>query len=123
MTKYEKAKARIENREKVRQKRELEAIEAAKNAPTPEQEYLDISRKIRECEVEKDRYPIKKTNHILHLLLTILTGGVWLIVWILVAMNVSNSNSQAEAIKTRCIGELEELYLLKDRAELKIKGV
>ena len=31
---------------------------------------------------ELDKY---RTNHILHLLLTILTGGLWLIVWFIVA--------------------------------------
>ena len=28
----------------------------------------------------------KGTNHILHLLLTLLTGGLWLIIWILCAI-------------------------------------
>ena len=30
----------------------------------------------------------KGTNHILHLLLTVLTGGLWLIVWILVSIKI-----------------------------------
>ena len=30
----------------------------------------------------------KGTNHILHLLLTIVTGGIWIIVWILVSIKM-----------------------------------
>jgi hypothetical protein len=29
----------------------------------------------------------RETNHILHLLLTLITGGIWFIIWIIVAMN------------------------------------
>jgi len=39
-----------------------------------------------------------KTNHILHLILSILTAGTWLIVWILVA--ASNSNKRYKALQT-----------------------
>ena len=38
----------------------------------------------------------RKTNHILHLLLTIITGGLWVIVWILVAISNSSHNSSIE---------------------------
>ncbi|MHC4062401.1 MAG: hypothetical protein ACYSR4_03310 [Planctomycetota bacterium] len=30
----------------------------------------------------------KGTNHVLHLLLTLVTGGLWLIVWILCAIKI-----------------------------------
>jgi len=30
----------------------------------------------------------KGTNHVLHLLLTVLTAGLWLIVWILVSIKI-----------------------------------
>ena len=38
-----------------------------------------------------------KTNHILHLILTILTGGIWLIVWILVVFNNNIKRSEIDA--------------------------
>lgn len=34
----------------------------------------------------------KKTNHVLHLLLSVLTAGLWLPVWFLVAFKNSASN-------------------------------
>jgi len=36
------------------------------------------------CE-EKTIHNAKKTNHILHLLLSIITAGIWLVVWVLIA--------------------------------------
>jgi hypothetical protein len=33
-----------------------------------------------------------KTSHVLHLILSILTGGLWLFVWVLVAMSNSRRN-------------------------------
>lgn len=33
----------------------------------------------------------KGTNHILHLLLSIITGGLWLAVWIIISLNSSES--------------------------------
>jgi hypothetical protein len=39
----------------------------------------------------------KQTNHILHLLLSIVTGGLWLIVWLLVASSNSSHNRQIES--------------------------
>jgi hypothetical protein len=38
-----------------------------------------------------------KTNHILHLLLSILTGGLWLVIW--VAVSLSNSSERAKVNK------------------------
>ena len=37
--------------------------------------------------------PKEKTNHILHLLITLITGGIWVIVWICVAHSVSKHNA------------------------------
>ena len=37
-----------------------------------------------------------KTNHILHLVLTILTGGLWVIVWLFIG--ISNSNKRDDAM-------------------------
>ena len=39
-----------------------------------------------------------KTNHILHLILTILTAGLWLIVWVIVAS--SNSTKRYSSMNT-----------------------
>ena len=39
----------------------------------------------------------KTTNHILHLILTFLTFGFWLIVWICIAMSNSNYNSRIQS--------------------------
>lgn len=41
------------------------------------------------CE-KKTVHNAKKTNHILHLLLSVLTAGLWLIVWLFVADNNSH---------------------------------
>ena len=35
----------------------------------------------------------KKTSHILHLLLSIITAGIWVIIWILVAISNGSVNS------------------------------
>ena len=39
----------------------------------------------------------KQTNHILHLLLSVVTGGVWLIVWFFVADSNRRHNRQVDA--------------------------
>ena len=36
----------------------------------------------------------KKTSHVLHLLLSVLTGGVWLIVWALCSIANASQNSK-----------------------------
>ena len=38
----------------------------------------------------------KKTNHILHLLLSIITAGIWIIIWILVAISNSSENAKID---------------------------
>ncbi len=57
-----------------------------------------------------------KTNHILHLILSIVTAGLWLIVWLFVAM--SNNDTAISKLDK----ELLDLYALKKEAEYKIKG-
>ncbi len=42
---------------------------------------------------------IHKTNHVLHLLLSVFTGGLWIPVWILTAI----TNQQREANEVRAI--------------------
>ena len=36
----------------------------------------------------------KKTSHVLHLLLSVLTGGVWLIIWALCSIANASQNSK-----------------------------
>ena len=39
----------------------------------------------------------KNTSHILHLLLSIITGGIWVVVWIIVALSNSMENSKIDS--------------------------
>lgn len=48
----------------------------------------------------------KKTNHILHLILSIVTGGLWLVIWLLVGMSNSSHNS-------RLLGEMNHIMNYK----------
>ena len=43
----------------------------------------------------------KKTSHILHLLLSIVTAGVWVIMWILVAISNASENSKIDRTITK----------------------
>jgi hypothetical protein len=38
----------------------------------------------------------KDTNHVLHLIMTILTGGLWLIVWLIVTSNKNSHNKKLD---------------------------
>ena len=38
----------------------------------------------------------KATNHIFHLILSVLTGGLWLIVWLIAASNNSSHNKELD---------------------------
>ncbi len=38
----------------------------------------------------------KKTSHVLHLLMSIITVGLWIIIWILVAISNSNENAKID---------------------------
>ncbi|MHB2246694.1 hypothetical protein ACX64O_07430 [Pseudomonas fitomaticsae] len=38
----------------------------------------------------------KKTNHILHVIMTVLTGGLWLIVWLVVASSNQGHNKKLD---------------------------
>lgn len=37
-----------------------------------------------------------RTSHILHLLLSLVTGGLWLIVWVVVAISNASKRSQID---------------------------
>ncbi len=39
-----------------------------------------------------------KTNHILHLIFTIITGGFWSIVWVIVAISNANERRKCDKI-------------------------
>lgn len=45
----------------------------------------------------------KTTNHILHLILTVLTGGLWTIVWIIVASKNSSHNKAIQGEMMRVL--------------------
>lgn len=51
-----------------------------------------------------------KTNHILHLLLSVLTGGLWLAIWLLVA--ISNATQRA-AIDRQLQGKSKDQNILQ----------
>jgi uncharacterized membrane protein YvbJ len=38
----------------------------------------------------------KKTSHLLHLLMSIITAGLWIIIWILVTISNSNENAKID---------------------------
>jgi hypothetical protein len=43
-----------------------------------------------------DKLESLKINHILHLLLSLLTGGLWIIVWVLITMSVNSQKKELE---------------------------
>jgi len=46
-----------------------------------------------EIDILKDKLATTKVNHILHLLLSIFTAGIWIIVWILISISVASEKS------------------------------
>jgi len=50
------------------------------------------NQKIRQLEIVANN---AKTNHILHLILSIVTGGIWIILWILVSIGNASERKQA----------------------------
>jgi len=65
----------------------------------------NIDYKIKETEQLLQE---QKVNHILHLLLSIITAGFWIIAWILVVINVSSKKSSLQK-------KLKELYKIKEQ--------
>jgi len=45
----------------------------------------------------------KKTNHVLHLILSICTGGLWIIIWILVSMQNDMHNKSIDRKMNRIV--------------------
>ena len=51
--------------------------------------------KYNEIELQKLRIQKHKTNHILHLLISIITAGLWVPIWFMVSITNSISRNQA----------------------------
>lgn len=65
-----------------------------------------------------------KTNHILHLILTVLTGGLWAFVWVLVSFSNSRKRKDslsAQGLQSKCVCEHYVGELKKEVEELKSK--
>lgn len=43
----------------------------------------------------------KKTSHVLHLLLSIVTAGIWVLIWILVAVSNNSENNKIDKMITK----------------------
>jgi hypothetical protein len=54
----------------------------------------------------------KSCSHVGHLVMTFLTGGLWLLVWVWCAVSVSRHNKQVDAAKSN-----EQLELLRRIAD------
>ena len=57
---------------------------------------LELSKSVRE-------YEKSQTNHILHLLLSVVTGGIWLLVW----LAITNKNQHRRTYFSEIINESE----------------
>ena len=54
--------------------------------------------KRKEIELRKLENNPPKINHVLHLILTILTGGFWVIVWALIGMTTDSQDTHYDKI-------------------------
>ena len=76
---------------------------------------IGVNNEIKINEIKRDTIiKSSEVNHILQLLLTIITGGFWIIIWVLISM-FSKANTR-KVDKT-----LLELHALKTEAEYKLK--
>lgn len=66
-----------------------------------------INRKIFKLDEKLKKY---KTSHILHLLLSVLTAGLWIAVWLLVTISNANERQKINAE----IDKLERAMWLKE---------
>ncbi len=84
---------------------------------TTKEAYLGINKKIRKLEEEKMKYEEShKTNWILQLLLTVFTAGIWLIIYLPYRFLTASIGTPS------FYKQLEELYELRDEAELKLRS-
>lgn len=79
-----------------------------KNAKTEQDVAFDIER-------TKELIKNQKVNHILHLLLSILTGGLWLIVWILISISASMEKKRLEKVLKKLYNE-KEIFVQKSNS-------
>lgn len=79
-------------------------------------EYLKVNKEIRKLETQKAKAEKSTgTNHILHLLLSIITAGIWIPVWILMAFNFDTRGIGVD-------GKLSKLYDERDLIELEMRS-
>ena len=53
---------------------------------------MSVSKYCYSCQAQRI-YDKPKISHVLHLLLTLLTAGLWVIVWILIAVSAASSRA------------------------------
>ncbi len=75
-----------------------------------EGKFLRVKGDIRKLEGKEE-----KVNHILHLLLSLLTGGLWLIIWFFVSTGTKNKNLENEK-------KLNKLYTQSDKIQLMLQS-
>ena len=79
------------------------------------QAYHGIKTQIRQLEEKREVHQKSKgMSHVLHLLLSILTGGLWVIVWVFLALN------KTDVFTPKFYADLEELYQLRDEVEYQL---
>jgi hypothetical protein len=70
--------------------------EAASDAGIDISDFESASLRASDAQMASLLSQKKQTNHILHLLLSIVTGGLWLIVWLLVALGNRRHNREID---------------------------
>ncbi len=65
----------------------------------------------------------KKTNHLLHLLLSIITGGLWLIVWWAIADSNTNKNRKIDEIIDDRLNPADDQNQVDEMAGISTAGV
>ena len=73
--------------------------------------YKDANKQIRALERKQES---QNVNHILHLLISVFTAGIWIPIWILIVMSNTNVGSLDR--------KLEKLYSVRDEIELEMEG-
>ena len=79
-----------------------------------EKTLIEVNSEIRRQENKINNDKSGTTNHILHLLLSIITGGIWVPIWILSA--ISNMSFSFGGAKRK----LEELYKIHDEITIRL---
>ena len=68
-----------------------------------EKKYIKTKNEIRKLEKLQDKADNRHTNHILHLLLSLVTFGLWLPIWLLASLNftIGSHNYKIEKLHER----------------------